>query len=177
LLASADLANHEHGLDEQLTLFKTSIGDLPLKSDFGIFMAGRSDEFVISDMDIFRDAIVLYELSVINGHQRIRVKSSDSDSVVDIPHQMNPCGNINYHAPAVQYTVESPVLEPVIYEYNFGFLVADLVHDYCNYNQSDQRKRKLLTRKRRYGQQPSVVSYFGFCPLPSVASKKATKTT
>jgi len=120
LLASADLANHESGLDEQLTLFKTSIGDLPLKSDFGIFMAGRSDEFVISDMDIFRDAIVLYELSVINGHQRIRVKSSDSDSVVDIPHQMNPCGNMYYHAPAVQYTVESPILEPVIYEYNFA---------------------------------------------------------
>jgi oligopeptidase B len=119
LLASADRANHESGLGEQLALFKTSINELPLRSDFGEIMAGNSGEFEISDIDIFRDVIVLYERSFIDGSQRIRVKGSDCDSVVDIPHQLNPCGNMYYDAQAVMFTMESPILQPVTYEYNF----------------------------------------------------------
>lgn len=119
LLASADRSNHECGLDEELTLFKTSIDELPLRSGFGALVAGRCDGFVISDMDIFRDAVVLYERSSVDGSQRVRVMGSSCDSVVHVPLQLNPCGNMFYDAHAVQFTIESPVDEPVLYEYNF----------------------------------------------------------
>ena len=119
LLVSADRSNHECGLDEELTLFRASINELPLRSGFGAFVAGRSDEFVISDMDIFRDAVVLYERSSVDGSQRIRVKGCSCESVAHVPDQLNPCGNMFYDAKVVQFTVESPVHEPVLYEYDF----------------------------------------------------------
>ncbi|KAI2505880.1 serine-type exopeptidase [Fragilaria crotonensis] len=119
LLVSTDRSSHECGMDEELTLFRALINELPLRSGFGAFVAGQSDQFVITDMDIFRDAVVLYERSSVDVSHRIRVKGSSCESVAHVPHQLNPCGNMFYDANVVQFTVESPVHYPVLYEYDF----------------------------------------------------------
>jgi oligopeptidase B len=120
LVNSQDDLNNDS--NEQLMLFRSSVDSLPLKSnssDFGTFIAGSTDEYVIADIDIFRDALVLYERSTIDGSQRIRIKGSNGDHSINIAQQMNPSGNMWYDAPSVQFTVESPVTGPLTHEYNF----------------------------------------------------------
>jgi oligopeptidase B len=119
LLASSNDENHESGLDRELKLFLTCIDDLPLKSSFGEFLAGRSNEFVISDMDIFHGFIVLYERSILDGTQRIRVISDSTERNVTLSQLMNPCGNMYFYAKKVLFTLESPIQTPIFYEYDF----------------------------------------------------------
>ena len=144
LLASADKLNHECGLCEELTLFRTSIANLPLKSNFGVFLAGSTDGFVISDMDIFRDAVVLYERSSLNGSQRIRVKGIDGDSVAEIPMDLNPCGNMFFDAKVVQFTIESPIRKPILYQYNFQDKSLSEVHHAMCHDETVQDKYSRL---------------------------------
>lgn len=121
ILASAE-DRQESGLDSNPTLFRTSIEKLPLR-DFGCLFGGRDEQFAIVDMDIFRDAVVLFERSITDGSERVRVKgvsSNDADGVVNVPCILHPSGNMYFDAPSVGFTVESPVLEPTGYEYRFG---------------------------------------------------------
>jgi protease II len=119
LLANSNTLNNDTGLDMELRLFKTSIDCLPLKSNFGDFLTGRSNEFVISDMDIFQDFVVLYERSTLDGTQRIRLISNSTERTVILSQLMNPCGNMYFYAKKVLFTLESPVQAPLFYEYDF----------------------------------------------------------
>ena len=131
----------------EFSLWNTTVGALPLahpngllESNSSTFICGAQRGHVITDMDIFKGFIALYERSTEDGTQRIRLvgkETTHSDSFREqiimngqekvVPmgcaseHKctsLSPSGNLHYNAHCVRFAVESPAFPPVVYEYS-----------------------------------------------------------
>jgi len=114
-------------------LYETSITSLPLDPDGtlrNIRNVSRGKETVITDMDLFRDYLVLYETSTTTGYPQITVRNRDSDSAshsTTIPLdpkmvQVNPAGNLFFGATSLRLLVENPCMPPKTLELDFSSL-------------------------------------------------------
>ena len=118
-------------------LYEVLVSSLPvtdLNTTKPYVSSKETNEHSISDIDIFRHHIVLYECSRRTGDQRIRIinrEGGDSDTVsnsyiVDLPSpkilpwaKISPFGNINYNSTTLTFRLESPVDPGIEYELDF----------------------------------------------------------
>lgn len=121
ILANASEPNHESGLGEEITVFETSIDVLPLRSTFGKVRA-ESNEYIIYDIDLFRQYVVFYQQSSFDGRQRMRINNrvNWASSIVDLPgnscSNLLPGGNIYFDAKSLKFSVECPFSEGSVHE-------------------------------------------------------------
>ena len=81
---------------------------------------------IIFDVDIFRDFLVIYERSTVNGMDRIRLVDlwSGDESIVPLQEELMasatvmPIGNLCYRSQFIRFTVQSPIQLPRVMEYN-----------------------------------------------------------
>jgi oligopeptidase B len=124
IVANASEPNHDSGLGEEIAVFETTIDLLPLRDGFGSLRA-ESDENIIHNIDLFRQHVVYYQRSLIDGKQRMRVDNrvTGTSRIVDIPRDdcsiLSPGGNIFFHATKLRFDVESPFSPCSTYEFDF----------------------------------------------------------
>ena len=133
-------------------LFKTSIKSLPLDShdtlrDVRNTSSSQQREAVITDMDLFRNYLVLYETSTITGYPQIRVQDRTSREITHSTTislapklmQVSPAGNIFFGAESLRLVLENPFTPPTTYELDFSSLklqpVNGGVSDESNFKQ------------------------------------------
>ena len=130
----------------EFSLWHTKIEALPLAqpnamldSNSSTFISGAQQGHVITDMDIFKDFIALYERSTDDGTQRIRLVRTATthtgafreqimpgqEKIVPVgsasEHKctsLSPSGNLHYNADSVRFAVESPACPRLVYEYS-----------------------------------------------------------
>lgn len=130
-------------LGEEMTLFQTRVQDLPLENFCSCRVLATSDHsHFIEEMDLFDAYIVLYERSVDDGIQRIRIlnrKSTDLDevsSLVPLFQELNDCvtvtpgGNAWYESTCLAFSVETPVDPPTMcsFDMNEGALDSNVTN-------------------------------------------------
>jgi len=120
LLAHAAEPLHKSGLSEEMALFETSLSAFPLNTSFGKQCAGADDEYIIADMDVFKDFVALYERSTVDGRHRIRLQMrtttshGEEDAIIPLPPGSGDCavlstgGNMCYTSTSLRFRVESP---------------------------------------------------------------------
>ena len=119
LLAHAAEFNHKTGLSEEMTLFETTVSELPLSSTFGIEHQCSNGEFMVFDMDVFADFLALYERSSVDGRHRIRLEmrlktKHETDIVIPLLPGSGDCsmlssgGNMYYESTYLRFRVQSP---------------------------------------------------------------------
>jgi len=113
------------GKDYSLT--ETTVDALPMPTESS-FQPGTltEDNYVISDMDLFRDQLVLYERSRDTGCQRVRVKSRDGSPQSNLPipndglpcSQISPGGNLCFSSSELRFFQDSPTMRiPYVYDF------------------------------------------------------------
>jgi protease II len=117
-------------------LVETSVGSLPMDpqtvTSLETFTNAVNREAVITDMDLFRDFLVLYETSTETGCPQITIQdrgSKETSHSVTIPLtssndntpciQVSPAGNICFGATSLRLLVETPVTPSATYELDF----------------------------------------------------------
>ena len=109
-------------------LFEIPISDLPFSFKSSTLKRAhirRSPQYVLEDMDIFQGFVVLYERSVVDGRQQIRVKNRKvSGDECIIPNNatgvsmVSPGGNMNYNSTQLRFHASNPCQPQSIYEYD-----------------------------------------------------------
>ena len=114
-------------------VFETSIKSLPLDPRDTLRCKRNASEprdAVITDMDLFRNYLVLYETCTTTGYPQITVQNRDSN---DITHsttiplapklvQVSPAGNIFFGAESLHLLLENPFTPPTTYELDLSSL-------------------------------------------------------
>ena len=129
-------AMHSYDLDYDISIFKTSMEELPLPSDFGQKIhpynrqhdtnEKKNKKTFIEEIDLFDRFMVLYERHYKNGTQQIRVVPKDDKKVpykISIPSDplghyptLIPGGNIFYPSTKLQFTASSLLIPSLSYE-------------------------------------------------------------
>jgi len=145
--------------DSELKLFQCSIRDLPLNETLETFLSGSAyatTSHAISDFDIFRNFIALYERSVLDGKQRIRVvnrqlqgeewivpNQEDLESVA----MLSPGGNMNFNSSKVAFFVECPTKPRRTYEYNM--MTRDLMIPHAQtFSEAEFVQRRIMVSSK-----------------------------
>jgi oligopeptidase B len=157
--------NRSFGLE--LSLWETTVDSLPTGADLdlslGRLVSGAQEGFVITDMDIFRDFVALYERSTNNGTQRLRLLRkrgsslvSDDESIIvpfTSPNEqcavLSPAGNMHYKATSVRFVVDSPSCPGKTYEYDVLAKKMRMLSNPSEYlnNHNIRQKRVMVTSK------------------------------
>jgi oligopeptidase B len=151
IVANASEPNHASGLGEEIAVFETTIDVLPLRDGFGSLRA-ESDEYIIHDIDLFRQHVVYYQRSSIDGKQRMRVDNrvTGTSRIVNVPGDdcsiLSPGGNIFFDATKLRFFVESPFSPGSTYEFDFETgATNELSPQLSNPNQQYLQQRLLVS--------------------------------
>jgi oligopeptidase B len=113
----------------ELSVWETTIDSLPLQDDcWGRSVARPKTGYVITDMDLLENYLVLYERSTLEGRQRIRVierRNCGEEWIVPVPESshdeplvmLSAAGNMHYQSKHVRFHAESPSMPRKTYEY------------------------------------------------------------
>lgn len=122
------------GLDKDLSVFEAKFKDLPLLDSFPnkINSSDKASEgFFIEDIDIFSEYLCLYERSLFDAKQRMRIRNRSDLSETIVPMTaitsnkddhlsiITAAGNMNFHSSSIKFQIENPAQAPVTAEYNF----------------------------------------------------------
>jgi oligopeptidase B len=114
-------------------LLEASTKSLPLDPEETlrkVRTASPEKQAVITDMDLFRNYLVLYETSTTTGYPQIRIQdreSRNSSHSTTIPLepkvvQVCPTGNVFFGATSLRLIIENPCTPPTTYELDFSSL-------------------------------------------------------
>jgi oligopeptidase B len=114
-------------LNLEYSLGETTVDFLPIEDDWGRNLVVLKTGYVMTDMDLFQDFVVVYERSTLDARQRIRLTerlSSREEWIVPIPEAdayvavLSPAGNMHYESDSVRFFLESPAEPRKTYEYH-----------------------------------------------------------
>ena len=115
----------------EMSVLETTVESLPMPKDQDLsklVIAASDVSHVITDIDLFRDYLVLYERSTRDGRQHIHVqqrKKKEKANIVTLSEEtincskISPAGNMYYNAESLRFSVESPASSGRIYDYHF----------------------------------------------------------
>ena len=126
--------------ESELAVLETTIDSLPLSQErndiMNLTFAGSQADHVITDIDLFRDYLVLYERSTHDGRQHIHVRNrlgawnATAIRLLDETvrcYKLAPCGNMYYNAKSLRFSMESPSVPSCVYDYDFEAKLLTLV--------------------------------------------------
>lgn len=114
----------------EMAVLETTVESLPMPKDQDIsklVIAASDASHAITDIDLFRDYLVLYERSTRDGRQHIHVQQrKNKEKSVNVTlsedtmncSKISPAGNMYYDAESLRFSVESPASPGRIYDYH-----------------------------------------------------------
>ena len=164
--AFSDKKVDKNVIGSEISVFQASKADFPLPaSNYGtpIHLHNDTMEFFVEDIDLFYQFLVFYERSSVDSSQRIRVLRRNTEisnsTIISldkyIPERkfkhclISPGGNMNFNSIHLNFHIESPLMPPT--QYNYDFELNSLSNLSNSSHQSDTRRsdsvRFLVTSK------------------------------
>lgn len=115
----------------EMAVLETTVESLPMPKDQDLsklVIAASDASHAITDIDLFRDYLVLYERSTRDGRQHIHVQQrKNKEKAINVTlseetincSKISPAGNMYYDAKSLRFSVESPASPGRTYDYHF----------------------------------------------------------